>query len=54
MIYYQDGEPIDHQSMERAENKVVFEDYTSNEFSLLLGGRDNVMYANLNLVLRKR
>jgi hypothetical protein len=54
MIYYQDGEPVDHQSIEPTEKRVVFEDCTSNEFSLLLSGRDNVIYANLNLVLRKR
>lgn len=33
---------------------LYFEDTTANEFTLLLNGRFNLVYANLNLVLWKR
>lgn len=33
------------------EDDIVFEDHSSNEFPLLLGGRENLIYANLQLIL---
>ena len=36
------------------EQALYFEDMSANEFTLLLNGRTNLVYANLNLVLCKR
>lgn len=55
---YVDGEPVppkpkSSQTDANAQS-LYFEDISPNQFPLLLSGRHNLVYANLNLVLSKR
>ena len=44
----------DIQLTSEGDEPIGFEDSSANEFPLLLNGRQNMIYANLNLVLAKR
>lgn len=52
-FYYVNGEPV-AKAEKKVSEKLEFEDPSANEYTLLLSGRENCFYTNMNLVLRRR